>query len=706
MVWIPVGEGVDEVAHFEFIRFVKEQHTLPVQPTQPSEPISVWMGHHPPLYYMLNALFLTGQNTSSPEQPFRPNPHFVWAENDGRNGWNVMLHAGQDEFPGEGVIRAFFTVRLLGIFYGLISIFALFQATQNAFPTISWLPFLATATIAFNPSFIYMSSTIHHDILLTMWFALGTWWMMHYLQHRTLYHALLAGILVGCAMLTKISGVVLGLGIGLVIVIYAYQKQNWRLFWRDSIISGGVAALIAGGWFIRNRLLYGDFLGWNAYRYVFHNNLRPEPSLYLGITDFFRQASRNFWGGFGFMHITFPDISYYFWVGTAVILFGWFFLFLRNKKFFNQYAHVLIGGFALLIGILGVYLRFSTINLGAGHGRYLFPAAFPIGILYSVGILGFVGQRALKWVALLSYSSLLVYSLWLPIVHILPKYAPLTAIDTLPSTAQVVNQQLSPGINLVGYEVKADQPLIAGMGLETVLYWQAVTDLDAVSDPKLVLTLETPNGELLSRHQGWLTPSLPPASWPQGKILVTQESLYVPNKELPGIIHLKAKAQGNIGSDAFLVSELQTVGGASLIEANQLPNDLAVLFDNELYLRGFTLSGEIFHPEETMTINLFWQVHATPTANHTSFIHLIDASGQLVAQLDRPAGGSQSPTSTWQKGQIWRDSYPLLLPANLPDGSYALRVGLYDWPSLERLPISNSEEDSWQLGNFQIIEDN
>jgi hypothetical protein len=616
-----------------------------------------------------------------------------------------MIHSGQDEFPGRGVIRAFFTIRLLGIVYGLVALFALYQAIRCEFPMVGWLPFLATAVIAFNPSFVYMSSTVHHDVLLAMWFALGAWWMMGYIQRRSPYGAVLAGILVGCAILTKLSGVVLGLGVATVIVARAIRERDWPAFWRDGLISGGVAALLAGWWFARNRVLYGDFVGWHAYSYVFHFNLRSEPSLLLGLKEFFLQSSRNFWGGFGFMHITFPAIGRFFWIATAIVLVGWAVLWVRDRGFFKQHVLALLVGAVLLLGITGVYLRFAAINLGAGHGRYLFPAAFSIGVLLSVGVLGLVGQRKLRWVSIAIAVGLFAYALWLPIFHLLPKYAPPETVDALPATAHATHQQLSPGVYLVGYEMNVEQPLVPGTGLEATLYWQADKSVDAVADPFLVVALETPSGEILSSNQGWPTPSLPPASWPEGKVVATRWKLHVPEMELPGVIELKAKVGRQAGTDAILITELLTAGGATKTEPGQLPTDLNMLFGDDLLLRGYELSAETAHPGETVAVTLFWQVESTPTTDHTVFVHLLDASGQLVAQLDRPAGGSASPTSTWREGQAWRDSYPVLLPANLPGGVYTLQVGMYDWPSLDRLPIAGLDQTTWPLGEIQVAVD-
>ncbi|MAT97029.1 MAG: hypothetical protein CL608_07800 [Anaerolineaceae bacterium] len=703
VVWIPPGEGVDEVAHFAYVRYVKEQQRLPAQPTQTGDPISVSMGHHPPLYYVLNALLIAGQDTSNFDQVFRPNPHFTWIENDGRNGWNVMIHAGQDELAGNGneVIRAFFMVRLMGTLFGLITLFALFQAMYQAFPQVYWLPFLATIFIAFNPSFIFMSTTIHHDILQAMWFALGTWWMMHYLQQDATSSPLLAGVLVGCAILTKISGIVLGLGVAAVIIMQAIRKQSWSLFWHDGLISSGTAALIAGWWFVRNFILYGDFLGWNAYSYVFHFNLRSEPSIQAGIREFFDQASRNFWGGFGFMHITFPEIGRLLWLGTAVVLLGWIILWFRDRKFLLQHVPVFTASTILFVSLLGVYLRFSAINLGAGHGRYLFPAAFSIGMLLSIGVMGLVGQDLLKWAAPIAAAFFFGYALWLPIVHILPKYEPPTMLDTLPDTTQTVRKEISPGVSLIGYDISANQPLMPGMGLDITLYWQATAE-ESLSDPFVLFTLTKPDGDILSSSEGWPTPSLPPDSWPIDKIMVSQTSLYVPEVELPGEIFINAQATNMVGEATITVTKLQTVGGASQITPTELPDNVNVLFNNELRLRGYQTFAEEYQPNETVNVTLFWQVEKTPTADHTLFVHLLDASGQLIAQLDRPAGGITSPTSTWREGETWRDTYPVPLPANMPNGQYTLQIGMYDWPSLERLPIANTNEDSWELGEIVV----
>ena len=64
---------------------------------------------------------------------------------------------------------------------------------------------------------------------------------------------LLAGALVGLAVLTKVSGALLGLVVAAVVLWQARQERSWQRVWRDGVPSAGISLLIAGVWFIRNQ---------------------------------------------------------------------------------------------------------------------------------------------------------------------------------------------------------------------------------------------------------------------------------------------------------------------------------------------------------------------------------------------------------------------------------------------------------------------
>lgn len=99
-------------------------------------------------------------------------------------------------------------------------------------------------------------------------------------------------------------------------------------------------------------------------------------------------------------------------------------------------------------------------------------------------------------------------------------------------------------------------------------------------------------------------------------------------------------------------------------------------FNEAVQLAGWSASTG----DSSLTVDLVWQATGPIDQNYTAFVHLLDGSGRLIAQNDRPPAGY--PTADWRPGEIIRDSYPLILPADLPPGDYTLEAGFYAWPSL------------------------
>lgn len=115
------------------------------------------------------------------------------------------------------------------------------------------------------------------------------------------------------------------------------------------------------------------------------------------------------------------------------------------------------------------------------------------------------------------------------------------------------------------------------------------------------------------------------------------------------------------------------------------------------------LDGVEFPPQPTGTtlpVTLWWSVVAPPGQHLTTFVHLLDHQGRLVAQSDAPPGGVFYPTSRWRVGERLLDRHTLALPATLPAGRYTLHAGAYD-EALRRLPTSAG--NSVELGKVRIV---
>jgi hypothetical protein len=119
-------------------------------------------------------------------------------------------------------------------------------------------------------------------------------------------------------------------------------------------------------------------------------------------------------------------------------------------------------------------------------------------------------------------------------------------------------------------------------------------------------------------------------------------------------------------------------------------------------LTGYAFEPAVIRPgDAAVLLTLQWTTTALIPKDYTIFTHLLDASGQLVAQSDsEPASGTR-PTRSWKIGDVIVDHYALSLPPDLPAGDYRLNIGVYDWRTGERLQVG--EADYLQLGTLQVM---
>ena len=103
----------------------------------------------------------------------------------------------------------------------------------------------------------------------------------------------------------------------------------------------------------------------------------------------------------------------------------------------------------------------------------------------------------------------------------------------------------------------------------------------------------------------------------------------------------------------------------------------------QVRVRGYDVKRDADAPSIQVTI--YWQPQTKLDANYATFVHLLDAAGNKVAQgSDHQVGGEFYPTSMWQIGETLRDEQTISLPGNL-SGKYTLLVGMYRQSDSEML---------------------
>ncbi len=116
-------------------------------------------------------------------------------------------------------------------------------------------------------------------------------------------------------------------------------------------------------------------------------------------------------------------------------------------------------------------------------------------------------------------------------------------------------------------------------------------------------------------------------------------------------------------------------------------------FGDAIVLEGVTVPATTAQPGDELAATFHWRAARTPEADYTAFVHLLDAEGTKVAQLDWQPNDAVGPlpTSTWQPGQAVMSGIALSLPAELAPGDYRLIAGLYAWQDGVRLPVQGAD---------------
>lgn len=105
----------------------------------------------------------------------------------------------------------------------------------------------------------------------------------------------------------------------------------------------------------------------------------------------------------------------------------------------------------------------------------------------------------------------------------------------------------------------------------------------------------------------------------------------------------------------------------------QLDNQ-PLIFGNKIELHDAIFPDEL-SPSDSLHIDLWWQTDEALQRDYSSGIFLMDASGQVVTQLDTAL--AETPSSQWQAGDFIHVSRSVQIPETLPTGEYTLNIVAY-----------------------------
>jgi 4-amino-4-deoxy-L-arabinose transferase-like glycosyltransferase len=221
-----------------------------------------------------------------------------------------------------------------------------------------------------------------------------------------------------------------------------------------------------------------------------------------------------------------------------------------------------------------------------------------------------------------------------------------------------------------------------------------------------------PNGVVYLAADGDLAKSLDYLADGRWRVFDDRVELVLPQRSAAALVvtdptTLAAQlATAWFGSQATASVSLGGQGHALLYRISQSADGAAVrrpavpvVFEDGLALGGYRI-----HPgtkSNQVRIDLLWTLNASlPAKAPTLFQHLVDARGQTLGQVDGLVYGRVD----WRPGEYFVTQYSLKRPATT--APYDLQVGLYDYPSMQRLrildPPPGAPTDSIDLGQVTV----
>ncbi|MCI0398846.1 MAG: phospholipid carrier-dependent glycosyltransferase [Chloroflexi bacterium] len=745
----PLHEATDEIRHYRFVQVIATTGRLPVQGQEPCRSQS----HHPPLFYALGALLTVWIDTGPDacyELPLNPFWNYRYWEVSQDNK-NLYLHGPAEAFPWTGQVLAAHLARGLNVLIGAGVVWLTWATGRAIWPQRRGLALGAAGLVAFNPMFLYMAGAINNDIIAALGGTAVLYGCVRLLRDPAglgwRWGAAL-GALYGLALLSKFNLAVALLLIEAAIAWSAWRNLQWprHQWWRQWLVAnlllGLVAGVVAGWWFVRNQLVYGDPTGFREVTELWGAR-DPWASFGLALSEL-PYAWTTLWGRFGYGQIPLPEAIYDgLQVMTAAGLLGALLGFWRARA--DRLFLLFLAADVLLF--LAVLFNYMLVSPAGPNGRFFFPALAALALLVFYGLAQLLeeGLRLVRrndlWrvparppgaeaagldndassrglsgpasfadrrVAPTNPDSL-GFSMILPVLvnlgflalalvslvgYLAPAYARPPSFPAGARLPNPVEAHFDGLATLLGYEVSATT-LRPGEPVDVTLYWQV--DTRPPGDYLLFVHLIDNAGVIAAQrdtHPG--LGNFPASQWRPGDRFVETIRLYLPETAYtpatatlsvglyaPGSYRLAVTGgDGRPLGDAFELAQVQLAAAGG-----PYPNPQNVNFNGELRLIGYEYSTRQARPEGPITITLYWEALRDVSADYVVQVSLIDDSGfEWDDGDDRPAGGER-PTNTWKAGEIIVDPHQLTVDDDAPPGGYPMEIALLDIATEERQNI-------------------
>jgi len=533
----PIFEGLDETAHYRFVRELVATGALP-DPTQ----LPKAQYHQAPLYYFLAApvLMLIPDDDFKTIAPINRSFGFDIAHT-GNDNKNLRVHSRAEAFPysASGTALAAHLMRLISIAIGAGTVIASYAIFRLLWPDRPATRLLALGLVAFWPQFVWMSSLISNDNLIFLLATLSLLLLLRQLRDGVTWQkALLLGIVLGAALLAKANGVFLAFPVG---VAFLLERKAWKF----APLTLGVTLAIAGWWYVRNILLYNDISGMAVALEAWQGGPIPANQQWDALLTRTPFVYQTFWARFGNTSVPVGEGLYLFFdLLTLIASVGLVAVAVRAARKSpprqdspSPLGRGARGEGAIVLAVfqlswIGSVAYGSMIAWNANQGRYLLPGVAVWGAMLALGVETWIPSAWRKRAAF-SLSAVMASVTAISLFgYFLPAYRP------LPLPLQIdapLAYRYPDAAELIGMSPARPQAR-PGETITITLYWRAIQPTPS----RLTAYLHTVDSNMVKRDSLPATGNLLSTEWLPGQGWAERYIIPIPDDAAPGVYTLIA----------------------------------------------------------------------------------------------------------------------------------------------------------------------
>jgi hypothetical protein len=673
----PIWETPDEIDHYEFVRTLTATHRLP-NPALHKH----LQDHQAPLHYLLVLPINLIVNPDNLAPDSVRNPFYPWALGVlGNDNKNHYLHPADEAFPytGDRIALTIHLMRLVSIIMGALTILSVHAAGRILWPAHPARRLLAAGVVAMWPQLVWMSSTFNNDNLIILASSVTLLLLVRQVRDGlTWRRALLLGMALGLALLSKANGLFLAIPVG---VTFLLDRRTWKY----APLTLAATLAIAGWWYARNLQLIGQLSGWEISE-TYGGAIR-DGSLALDVG--IRRLPFAYWGAIArFGHVTVGVGSWVYRLFTALAGLAGVGLVVRlvRRQMTISAAgirQIVLTGVFMLTWV-GYLLYQASLVWQGNQGRYLLPGIAAWGLIAALGLDGLIPRRAGPQIALSIPALMAPVTAICLAIYFLPTYRPLPLPETI---EQPLYYRFGDAAELIGIS-PAYPHAEPGETITITLHWRALQPTTA----SLYVFLHSEQTPLIRRDSVPGTGNLLSTDWQPGQTWAERYIIEIP----PSAERQRV--------DALLVGLYDPATGEGLQAYGEdgaavTPHVGRIAITGPLGEReaDYDLGGIVGLMTPTasaangqITACLEWVSKAPAPIDYHVFVHILSGGSEPLAQADHAPKGGLYPTTAWTSGEVIVDCFTLEQAALPPEG-WNMAVGLYDPATWERLPVATQE---------------